>query len=373
MQQRERSMLALVFAFSLGACAAPARAPSELRARPGTASPPAAAVSASASASPNAAPAPPIRASERRCSTAPVEVALDLPALERGAPDPSQKNLRAWVDLLAHPRLAGRGSGSPEQRQVALVLAASLAEAGFSGLLADNDFCQSFTERGVRDQNVVARLAPRSQSAATKTVILGAHYDGQGRCGSGGAICPSADDNASGVAALLEVARILGARPARLQREVVIAFFGAEERGIVGSRHFVAHPPLALERVSMMVNLDMVGRPFFDGNTALRLLLGASTDTLGYVVGDRDRDASLAALERASEKTGTKVVGISEVWLRRSGFSSDSVPFGRFVPTLFLSTSIHADYHAPSDTAAKVNVGQIERAIRIVLALLDAG
>jgi hypothetical protein len=368
MQERETSMLALAFAFSLGACAPPLRAPSAPPGHPAASTPPAV-IRASAT------PALPIRPIDWLCSAAPAERSIALPAIERGAPGPSPRNLRAWVDLLAHPRLAGRGSGSPEQRQVALVLAASLAEAGFSGVLADNDFCQPFAEGGVRDQNVVARLAPLplSQGSAAKAVILGAHYDGQGRCGSSGEICPSADDNASGVAALLEVARILGARPSRLKREVVIAFFGAEERGIVGSRHFVAHPPLALDRVSMMVNLDMVGRPFLDGQAVLRLLLGASASSIGYVVGDRDRDASLAALSRASEKTGTHVLGVPESWLGRSGFSSDSVPFSRFMPTLFLSTSIHADYHEPGDTAEKVDIGQIERAVRLILSLLEAG
>jgi hypothetical protein len=305
-----------------------------------------------------------------RCPGIESDVALEPPALDLKAAGPSPANLRAWVDLLAQPRLGGRGSGTAEERRVALVLAESLAGMGWVGGMPDGTYCQRFGGSHLPDQNVVARLAPKG--AAQRIIILGAHYDGQGHCGKGGEVCPSADDNASGVAALLEVARILAGRPSMAKSEVVISLFGAEERGAVGSSYFVAHPPFGLHRVSRMVNLDMVGRQLLDGQT-MRFFLGSPSNTIGYVVGEREADASEAVLFGASDKTGTKVIGVPEAWMRSAGFTSDSVPFSAVVPTLFLSTSIHDDYHKPGDIAVKVDVGQIGRAVGLVLGIVEAG
>ena len=94
-------------------------------------------------------------------------------------------------------------------------------------------------------------------------------------------------------------------------------------------------------------------------------------DAFGYVVGGRDREASEDAIERAGLATGVGLFGISESLLVAGGFHSDSVPFSPHVPTLFLSTSIHDDYHQPGDVVSKVDFGQVERAVRLVMALVE--
>lgn len=294
---------------------------------------------------------------------------LAPPELDRAARGPSRANLRAWVSRLADPALAGRASGSREERGAALLLARTLAAFGVRGAFEDGGFCQPFAWPGGSDQNVAGVLR-RPGGGEAPIVILGAHYDGQGRCGAHGAVCPSADDNASGVAALLEAARLLATRRERLRVDVVFAFFGAEERGIVGSSHFVRSPPVPLRRVERMVNLDMVGRPLLDGQ-ALRLLVCDPEGAFGYVVGTRDQGASEAALERAGSAAGLELYGMPESALLAAGFVSDSVPFSAHVPTLFLSTSIHDDYHGPGDTVSRVDFAQVERAVRLVLALVE--
>lgn len=296
---------------------------------------------------------------------------LALPALQRRTASPSRENLRAWVNLLAHPSLRGRPSGSAEERGVAVLLARALASFGVAGAFQDEGYCQPFMWPAGADQNVAGVLRAR-RAGERPILILGAHYDGQGACGVDGSICPSANDNATGVAALLEVARVLSDRRWSLRADVVFAFFGAEERNVAGSTHFVREPPVPLGRVERMINLDMVGRQLLDGQ-GLRFFTCAAEDAFGYVVGDRERSASNEAMERAGHAAGVPLFGVPEWMLRRAGFDSDSVPFSPHVPTLFLSTSLSDDYHRPTDTAGKVDFGQVERAVRLVLALVEGG
>ena len=291
---------------------------------------------------------------------------IPSPPIDRAA-GPSRKNLQAWVELLADPALRGRDSGSDEEKAVAVLLARTLAGLGLSGPFPGGGFCQPFMWPRVSDQNVVGVLRGPERG---QVVILGAHYDGQGSCGPRGEVCPGADDNASGVAALLEAARLLAGRRSRLRGDVMFAFFGAEEQQIVGSSHFVGHPPVPLRRVERMINLDMVGRQLLDGQ-AYRFLVCNQADAFGYVLGGPDREMTEEAVERAGERLGVGLFGISESLLVRAGFYSDSVPFSAHVPTLFLSTSIHDDYHAPGDVPAKVDYGQVARAVRLVTALVE--
>jgi hypothetical protein len=207
--------------------------------------------------------------------------------------------------------------------------------------------------------NVLGRLAGRS----SETLVVGAHYDHLGRGGSGsldpgaeGAVHHGADDNASGTAALLELARALAARSELLERSVVFAAFGAEELGLLGSLHFVEHPPLPLEQVVAMLNLDMVGR----------------LDSRGLVVQGRDTSPAWAELLEAAN-------GGPQLRLRlmRGGSGpSDHAPFFHAgIPVLFFFTGMHADYHRPSDTSDRVDATGISRILSLVepIALAVAG
>ncbi|MBI5479222.1 MAG: M20/M25/M40 family metallo-hydrolase, partial [Deltaproteobacteria bacterium] len=228
-------------------------------------------------------------------------------------------------------------------------------------------FCQRFAHGLGPDRNVVARLAP-PPGATGPTILVGAHYDALGM--RGGRLHPGADDNASGVAALLEVARLLPRLPRRPTGEAILVFFGAEETHARGSRHFVAHPPVPLERVALMVNVDQVGRQLLDGQR-LAWLFGRPRDAFGYTVSLHGRPAVEARMRRASNLTRTVVVGIPEGLIALAGFNADNLSFVGRVPALMLSTSIHGDYHRPTDTPDRIDLAQVERAVRLLLALLD--
>ena len=201
-------------------------------------------------------------------------------------------------------------------------------------------------------RNVAGLLPGRDPAAGV--VVVGAHYDhlGLGMSGSldpapEGKIHHGADDNASGVAGLLELARRLAARPARLDRGVLFVAFGAEEEGTLGSSYFVKSPALSDQSITAMLNMDMIGR--------LR------EDTV-QVHGVGTSPAFAPLLEEAARTAGLTLR------LREGGYGpSDHSPFyAAGKPVLFFFTGPHADYHRPSDTADKIDATGIGRVVTVL-------
>ncbi len=192
--------------------------------------------------------------------------------------------------------------------------------------------------------NVLGVLEGGDPALKKELVVIGAHYDhlGLGKLASldpdpVGKIHHGADDNASGVATLLELARMLTAKDAqRPRRSLLVAAFGAEEEGTLGSLHFIKSRGHAIDDVVAMFNFDMVGR-LREGKLEVH---GVGT-----------ADVWKALLAEASEKAGLTLK------THEGGFGpSDHSPFyaaGR--PVLFAFTGAHADYHRPSDTEEKLN------------------
>ncbi len=289
---------------------------------------------------------------------------LPTPSSVSTSNEVSPDNLTATINVLANPALHGRGAGSPDNRRAARWIADRFAAIGLSPA-PGAEHCVPFERIGIRDQNVVAHLS-RSDRPDAPIVLVGAHYDAQGEQGAN--VFPGADDNASGVAALLEIARISAMRTAG--PAMVFVAFGAEERGLLGAKAYVDAPTIPLSRVALMINLDMVGRPLLDGSP-LRLLIPRANETIGYVIGNFDAPKTTDMLKRAAEREDRPIIGIPEVVLKRLGFASDSVPFSPHVPTIFLSTGDHADYHEPTDTEEKIDYQQLARAVRLTLAIVD--
>lgn len=200
--------------------------------------------------------------------------------------------------------------------------------------------------RAARGRNIVA--VRRGADATNEDVIVvGAHYDHLGSRPSGeesaAQIHNGADDNASGVAALLELGRALMQEPP-LQRTVVLIAFDAEELGLLGSRHFVLHSPWPMGVIKAMLNLDMIGRYRADSFeiSGTGSMTGAE-ELIQQAVGDSGLTCKLR--ER----------------VRRD---SDQLAFdGQAVPTLFLHTGTHPDYHRPTDDTDKIDY---DNAVRIV-------
>ena len=187
--------------------------------------------------------------------------------------------------------------------------------------------------------NVVGILPGRDPALAGEAVVLGAHYDHLGL--TGGAIYPGADDNASGTAVVVGLARAFAAAGG-LDRTLVFVLFGAEEIGLVGSGHYVRHPTVPLARTVAMLNFDMVGR-----------LHDANVRVSGVDSGGSLREVASRA---ASE------IGVSAD-LRGSPFgpSDHSRFYTAGTPVLFFHTGSHPDYHRPGDTADKIDAAGMAR------------
>lgn len=184
-------------------------------------------------------------------------------------------------------------------------------------------------------------------------IVLGAHYDHLGLGGSS-SLAPDrkgihygADDNASGVSGLLELARILSASRAQLRRSVVFAAFSGEEEGLLGSAHYVKSPPVPIESTVAMLNMDMIGRMRDDK----------------LVIGGMGTSPAWRTIVEESNRTRGLVLAYQD-----DGYGpSDHASFyARDLPVLFFFTGNHEDYHKPSDTHDKINVLSTQTIIALV-------
>ena len=199
-----------------------------------------------------------------------------------------------------------------------------------------------------RTVNVIGILPGRDPTRAHEAVVIGAHHDHLGM--SGGQIYHGADDNASGTAVVLGLARAFAAAGGA-PRTLVFVLFGAEELGLLGSAHYVRHPAIPLGQTVAMVNLDMVGR-----------LRGSVT------VGGVDTGSGMRAIvNEASAVTGVPVTLRGE-----SQPASDHSSFYRAGKSvLFFHTQGHDDYHKPTDTADKIDMDGLARVTALAAAVVE--
>lgn len=197
----------------------------------------------------------------------------------------------------------------------------------------------------VKTQNVVVILEGNDPGLKNEYIILGGHYD---HLGYGGhttssrkpdtiAIHYGADDNASGISSLIEIGEYLAANQKTLKRSVILIAFGAEEIGIIGSKHFTSNPSVDLKQVKAMVNLDMIGR------------LKDSKDLLIGGVGSSEE----------SENILNEILVGRDLILSFSyngfGPSDHAAFYVEDIPVFFFSTGAHEDYHTPEDVIEKIN------------------
>ncbi|HPZ83040.1 MAG TPA: M28 family peptidase [Thermogutta sp.] len=263
--------------------------------------------------------------------------------------------LRNHVGFLASDELEGREAGMPGGQTAGEYLAAALAQYGLQPN-GSNGFFQDF---GQGYRNVVAVLPGSAPELANEVIVLGAHYDHVGYGGKrnvrdyAGLVHNGADDNASGTAAILEIAQAatLLQRPPR--RTLLFILFDAEEKGLLGSKHWTENPTRPLEQVKFMFNLDMVGR-----------LRDQRVEVYGW--------RSSAGLRRLICQTNQGMnFDLDFSW--RNRFDSDHAPFFRkSIPVLLLHTGLHDDYHRATDDFDKINYDGMEQIARWVFEMAVA-
>jgi len=217
-------------------------------------------------------------------------------------------------------------------------------------------------------RNVVAKRPARDRK--DQAVILCAHYDHVGT-GSGGEVYAGADDNASGTTVVLGAAKAFSALPRAPSRPVYFVAFAGEERGFLGSSAFVADPPVPLDDILVVVNLDMVGRGVAD---EIRVMMGPLGTNLADAFRRSEEGARIRPFYEVLAPVDGRIPPLTgrgklNVKVPRSGYfgRSDQVVFYRKgIPAVFLFGGLHEDYHRPSDTPDKLNYVRMQRVGRFV-------
>jgi hypothetical protein len=227
-------------------------------------------------------------------------------------------------------------------------------------------------ESGARASYNVAGLLPgTSPSLRDETILVTAHYDHLGV--QNGRLYPGANDNASGVAALLETARLLAPRP--LARSVLFVAFGSEEQLMLGSYYYVAHPLRPLATTNAVLNLDMVGRNEEHTPESLGAYeLTASGSNQLNLVGAVFNPDLQALLEREAARVGLELsTKFDRDSSMRALFRCDHLPFlQKGIPAVWIFGGFHPGYHEPADTVERLDVDKIAGAVRLTVGSVRA-
>lgn len=208
----------------------------------------------------------------------------------------------------------------------------------------------------VNTQNVVGVV--KGRNSGNQHVIIGAHYDHLGMGGSGSrkpdtvAVHNGADDNASGVAVMLELAAYFAKH--QPHSDLVFVAFGAEEMGLLGSRHYISNPKMDLKNAKAMLNLDMVGR--LDGNRTLSIGGTGTAIQMDSIIDSRSRSHRFE-IRKNPEGTGPS---------DHASFYSEKIP------VLFFTTGVHDQYHTPEDDVDSINFEGLSDITHFLIEIIEA-
>lgn len=271
--------------------------------------------------------------------------------------------LRENVEYLADPARLGRGAGTQQEKEVARYLYNRLLDAGVTMLTPKEgeDFYIARNGDTLHSQNVIGVVEGYDPKLRDEYVVVGAHYDHLGisllkRDGKDvQQIYYGADDNASGVATLLEVARQVASQQFMFRRSVIFALFGAEEMGMLGSWYFLNRSFGYVDNIVAMINLDMVGRS------------GRDNEIQVFV-----SEANVEMLEIVNDLSG-RALSIVPKYTPTDHFPSDHRNFyEKGIPAVLFTSGMHRDYHTVRDTPDKLDYGQMERLSEYVSAMAEA-
>lgn len=282
--------------------------------------------------------------------------------------------IRADEEFLASDAMRGRGSGTHDEEVAATYIASQLRRCGIEPAGDSGGYIQrvpiaakaaagsattqtdsetaSPQEKG-STSNVIGIVRGTNPTLRRSALLLSAHLDhlGVGQPENGDSIYNGADDDASGVTAVLELARVLGRVP-HPQRTVIFALFGSEETGGLGSTYFRAHPPVPLSEIAVNLEFEMIGRrdPAVKGDELW--LTGWERSNLGPALAARG--ARLVADPHSAQHFFTRS---DNYGLAKEGVVAQTIS----------SFGLHADYHKPSDDLAHLDFKHLDAAIRSLI------
>lgn len=289
---------------------------------------------------------------------------LCLMGLSLGKAQISEQNLEKTIHFLAADKMEGRQTGSRQAHKVSKWIEKEFKKLGLKPK-GEKGFRQSFTAKvskvkiadSIRKaDNIIGFL----DNGAARTIVVGAHYDhiGHGELGNSkddpdniGKIHNGADDNASGVAGLLELARLYTQNDVKERYNILFIAFGAEELGLYGSRYFTEHPTIPLDSILWMLNMDMIGR--YNPDNGLMVI--------GYGTSPAFKDIFEGVTSDIKFRLNNDGRG-----------GSDQTSFyDKKIPVLFFHTGGHEDYHKHGDDADKINYKAMKSILELEATAID--
>jgi hypothetical protein len=291
------------------------------------------------------------------------------------AQDIPVSNLKKHIETLASPEFEGRGTGEKGEKKAYKYLSAELKKMGVKPFPANKkSYLQPFefelklmdpnnphgemvSKGNIKGSNVVAWI----DNAAQYTVVIGAHYDHLGTGGLGGSreaepegkIHYGADDNASGVAGALELARYLQNNGRIEEHNYLFIFFSGEEEGLFGSKFYVENPFVPAENINYMINMDMIGR--LDSSTRRLVVHGVGTSP---EFGTHLNAANNRSLSLVFDSSGVGPTDFTSFYRKN-------------IPVLGFFTGQHNDYHKETDVPSRINYAGEKDVLEFIAALID--
>ncbi len=274
-------------------------------------------------------------------------------------------NIHKHIDFLASDDLEGRGTGTLGEIKAANYISGLFKENGLKPMGTDGSYFQPFqvtvsiegNAHQLTGRNVVGFL----DNDAKKTIVIGAHYDHLGKGYQGSSLSPDsknkihngADDNASGTTGLIELARYFAKNDVKERHNFLFIAFSGEELGLLGSKHYTSTPTVALNTVSCMINMDMIGR--FQDDKGIVVSGWGTSPAWGKLIPD------IAKSRNMKYTIDSSGVGASD----HTSFYLKDIPVVQFF------TGSHGDYHKISDDADKINAEGEAKIIDVIAALLE--
>ncbi|GAB3424935.1 M20/M25/M40 family metallo-hydrolase [Niabella aquatica] len=275
----------------------------------------------------------------------------------------SEQKLKKHIYYLASDKMKGRQTGSREAEKAATYIEKQFKKYGLTPMGA-NGFRQDF-EAKVRRVTVpdsirkAANIIGFLDNGAAYTIVVGSHYDhiGYGDLGNSkdslniGKIHNGADDNASGVAGLLELAKHYAKNNIKEPFNLLFIAFGAEELGLIGSKYFVENPTVPLGKIHWMLNMDMIGR--YNPHNGLAIIGYGTSSYFPEVFKGITSD-----IKFYTSKDG-------------NGGSDQTSFYKKNIPVLFFHTGGHPDYHKTGDDAHKIDFKALKSILKLEIHVID--
>ncbi|MBX2915873.1 MAG: M20/M25/M40 family metallo-hydrolase [Cyclobacteriaceae bacterium] len=273
-----------------------------------------------------------------------------------------EKKIKSHITVLAADDMEGRFSGSKGEQK-----ALQYIEKEFKALKLTPKGEQAFQQQfpfkagvhGTGEEGKAHNAIAYLDNQANKTIIIGAHYDhlGLGENGSSldanpkGKIHNGADDNASGVAGVLELARYFSQNKVKEKSNFLFICFSGEELGLYGSKYFTEHPTIDMSEVSFMINMDMIGR--LPDNKVISISGTGTSPVWEPLLKNVSTPLTI--------KTDSSGVGPSD----HASF------YLKNIPALHFFTGSHSDYHKPTDDSEKINFGGEKEVLELIIQVIE--